>query len=422
MRRALLPATALALSGLLVTPSTAQAAAAAQVAQVAPTSPASVSADLRYRLHAAIAGSTAGTVSVAVDVVGLGAVFRQAATTAVPPASTEKLLTTFAALQALGPGARLRTQLLATYPQRGPYLPGNLYLVGGGDPFLSAGQLDALAAAVRAAGIRKVEGSLVVDDLRYDAVRRAPGWKASYVPDESGPLSALALDRNTWRRDSSYLSDPGIPTLGRLREMLSRHGVSVSPALHRGAAPAGARVVASHVSASLTDLVRRTDKESDNFAAELLLKELGRSVRGTGSSAAGVAAVRDVLAPLGVGVGSMSDGSGLSSRDRQSAAGELSLLSAAEGSGVYDALRRALPVACTDGTLKDRMCNTAAAGTALAKTGTLPGTHALTGWTTTADGHLVRYAILLTGTTSTTRARAAIDACVALLSAAHADA
>jgi D-alanyl-D-alanine carboxypeptidase/D-alanyl-D-alanine-endopeptidase (penicillin-binding protein 4) len=378
---------------------------------------ASVAQDLRTRLHEALATSTASQASVAVDVAGLGAVYRSSATTALPPASTEKLFTSLAALQAIGPATRLFTQLRATSAQRGTSLPGDLYLVGGGDPYLTTAQLDALAAAVRAAGIRKVEGSLVVDDLRYDAVRRAPGWKTSYVPDESGPLSALAVDRNGWRTDAAYLADPGLPTLDRFRSLLAKHGVATSPGLHRGAAPVDARVLASHPSAPLAALLRRTDKASDNFAAELLLKELGRAVRGVGSTAAGAAAARDVLVPLRVSVGTVSDGSGLSSRDRQTAFGELSLLKAAEASTSASALRQALPIACTDGTLLKRMCGTAAAGVAVAKTGSLPGVTALTGWTTTADGQAVRFAFQLSGASSTSKARAALDRCVALLSA-----
>ena len=404
--RVLLPAS-LALAGLLGSGSPAAA------------STASVTQDLRTRLHAALATSTASAVSAAVDVEGLGSVLRQGSTTSLLPASTEKLYTTFAALKLLGPTDRLLTELRATETQNGPYLPGNLYLVGGGDPFLSGGQLDALAGAVRAAGIRRIDGSLVVDDLRYDAIRRAPGWKTSFVPDESGPLSALAVDHNQWRRDSAFLTDPGIPTLARFRMMLAQHGVAVSPALHRGRTPDGARLVASHVSASMTAMVRTTAKSSDNFAAELMLKEIGRASSGVGSTAAGAAGVRNVLTSLGVTVGAVSDGSGLSSRDRETAVAELSLLSAAQASDVFPALRDSLPIACQDGTLEHRMCGTAAAGRAVAKTGTLPGIHALTGFTTTADGHVVRFALLLSGVTSGSKARAALDACVALLSGAR---
>ena len=408
MLRALFPAS-VALAGLLGPASPAAA------------STTTVSQDLRTRLHAALATSSATSVSAAVDVDGLGSVLRQGAATSLLPASTEKLYTTLAVLKALGPTARLRTELRATEAQRGPYLPGNLYLVGGGDPFLTGGHLDALAAAVRSAGIRRIEGTLVVDDLRYDAVRRGPGWKSAFVPDESGPLSALAVDHNHWRRDAAFLADPGIPTLDRFRTMLAHHGVSVGAALHRGRTPAGARVVASHVSAALTDVVRATAKNSDNFAAELLLKETGFVMRGIGSSAAGASALRDLLTPMGITVGTVADGSGLSGRNRQTAWGELSLLAAAESSDLDGPLRASLPVACQDGTLQHRMCGTAAAGKAVAKTGTLPGTHALSGYTTTADGHVVRFALVLSGVTSDAKARAALDQCVVLLSSAHVD-
>ena len=401
--RALVPAT-LALAGVL----TAQAPATA--------SPAS---DLRTRLHQQLGASTATSVSAAVDVVGVGSVYRQGATTALRPASTEKLVTLLTALEALGPAGRLRTELRSTATRRGPYLQGDLWLVAGGDPFLTSAQLDAMAKTLRDAGVRRVDGALDVDDTRYDAVRRAPGWQASYVPEDSGPLSALALDRNHWRKDAAYLRDPVVPTVTRFKDMLRAHGITVVGGLHRGRVPASAAVLVSHPSASVQDLVRRTAKDSDNFAAELLLKEAGYVVRGTGSTAHGVEAERTVLRPLGIDVGTPVDGSGLSSQDRQTALSELSLLTAVESRSTYAAFRAALPIACKDGTLEKRMCGTAAAGRAVAKTGTLPGVSSLTGWTTTADGHTVRFAFLLSGTTSTAKARAALDACVVALSAAH---
>ena len=403
MLRALVPAS-LALAGALSAQAPAHASAAT---------------DLRSRLSAELAKSTATSMSVAVDVDGVGSVYRRTPTAALKPASTEKLVTALTALEALGPATRLRTELRSTATRRGQYLQGTLWLVAGGDPYLTAAQLDSLAASLRSAGIRRVDGALNVDDYRYDAVRRAPGWQASYVPDESGPLSALALDRNTWRKDAAYLRDPAVPTLQRFQQMLAAHGISVLGGLHRGHVPSTAAVLASRGSASVQDLVRRVAKDSDNFAAELLLKEAGRAVQGTGSTARGVEAARAVLRPLGVDVGTPVDGSGLSSQDRQTALSELSLLTVAQGRPTYAALRRALPVACQDGTLKDRMCGTAAAGRAVAKTGTLPGVSSLAGWTTTADGKLVRFVFLLSGTSSTAKARAALDACVAALSAAR---
>jgi D-alanyl-D-alanine carboxypeptidase/D-alanyl-D-alanine-endopeptidase (penicillin-binding protein 4) len=390
------------------------AAAAPRLSLAASSSQATA---VRGRLTAMLSTSTSALRSSAVDVDGLGVVLRQGAGTEVLPASTEKLFTSLAALKALGPAARMQTTVRAPLAQQGALQPGSLYLVGGGDPFFNGAQLEALAAGVRAAGITHIGGALVVDDLRYDAQRRAPGWKTSFVPEESGPLSALAVDGNRWRKDAAYLSDPGIPTLQRFRDLLIKHGVTVGTRLLRGTTPVSARTVTSQRSAPMEAIVRKVDKYSDNFGAELLLKEVGRRMEGTGSSAAGARAVESLLGAMQINVGSVYDGSGLSSKDRQSAAGEISLLNAVLGTPLATPLRTALPIACKDGTLKTRLCNTAAAGRAVAKTGTLPGTYALSGYTTTADGHDVRFSFLLSRSSSGSKARAAIDACVAYLSA-----
>jgi D-alanyl-D-alanine carboxypeptidase/D-alanyl-D-alanine-endopeptidase (penicillin-binding protein 4) len=74
------------------------------------------------------------------------------------------------------------------------------------------------------------------------------------------------------------------------------------------------------------------------------------------------------------------------------------------------ALRSALAVACGDGTLRTRLCGTAAAGRLAAKTGTLPGVVTLAGYTTsTATGKKVTFAIMLANARNTGAARAAVD-------------
>lgn len=415
---ALLPA---ALAGALLLPGlTAPAAPAAPVAlrAVPAASTASVRA-LQHRLDVALGGGTATVVGAAVDVDGVGALYRRGASAALVPASTEKLFTTLAALRVLGPTATLSTQVRTAAPLVAGTLRGDLYLVGGGDPFLSGAQLDRLAAAVAAAGVHAVSGYLHLDDYRYDQVHAGPGWKPAWVPEESGPLSALAVDRNGWRTDRAYLADPSAGNTRRFQQLLVRHGVAVSAHIVRSHLPAGSRVVAATSSARLRDLVRTVDKESSNFGAEMLLKELGLRLRGTGSTAAGAAALRSALGGLGASVGTVVDGSGLSNRDRQTAPQELSVLAGAQRAGLDAQLRRALPVACVDGTLVHRMCGTAAAGRTYAKTGSLDGVRALAGWTTTADGHRVRFSFLLGGVGSASRANAAIDAAVVALASAR---
>ena len=72
-------------------------------------------------------------------------------------------------------------------------------------------------------------------------------------------------------------------------------------------------------------------------------------------------------------------------------------------------------MACVDGTLKRRMCRTAAAGNVRAKTGTLSGVTALSGYATTRSGRTARFAFQLTGVRDAAKARAAIDRAVVVL-------
>ena len=428
------PTTATALAALLATllagGGTAAAAAPPPERAVTSVSPqvqvasvrvaaarSSARAGLGSRISSALAGSTARTVSVAVDVDGLGGVLRRDAAHALPPASTQKSWVVSTALLALGGDSRQRTEVAATATATAGVLPGSLWLVAGGDPYLTTLDLSALARSVREAGVTMVDGDLRLDDSRYDMLRRNPGWKSRWVPNELGPLSAFAVDRNRGRRDAVYLSDPALPNAVRFRDLLRAEGVVVRGTVRRDLRPAAALTVAQRESATLAANSARLLKASDNFAAELLLKEVGRVVRGTGSSRAGLAGVAEVLGEQGVRVGRGADGSGLSSVDRQTTAGQVAMLRAVGASAAGPGLRAALPVACVDGTLWRRMCRTAAAGNVRAKTGTLSGVTALAGYATTRSGRPARFAIQLSGVRDAARARAAIDRAVVVLAA-----
>lgn len=365
---------------------------------------------LNAKVLAALANSSARVVSAAVDVDGLGAVTRRSATASVPPASTQKLFTAAAALRRLGPSYVEKTQIRSVGTRAGALLRGDLYLVASGDPYFTSAQLDALAASFARTGIRTISGHLVVDDTRYDRVRRGSGWKTEWVPGESGPLSAMALNGNSWRTDSGYVADPATPVLAKLRTYLANRGVRLTTSDNRrGASLASAKTYASWSSTSMARITQRFLKDSDNFAAELVLKELGRVASGQGTAKAGAAVVHQQTGP----VGAVADGSGLSLYDRQTTANELALLSSAFGE-----LKTKLPVACHDGTLKNRFCGTVAAQRVFAKTGTLDTARALAGWTYTRDGRLVTFAFVLSGYSSGSAAVKAIDRAVVVLAGA----
>ncbi|ASL27158.1 D-alanyl-D-alanine carboxypeptidase/D-alanyl-D-alanine-endopeptidase [Azotobacter chroococcum] len=83
------------------------------------------------------------------------------------PASTMKLVTTYAALELLGPTHKWQTQFYTDGPLRDGVLDGNLYLKGGGDPKLNMEKLWLLMRDLRANGVREVRGDLVLDRSHF---------------------------------------------------------------------------------------------------------------------------------------------------------------------------------------------------------------------------------------------------------------
>ncbi|UCE32521.1 MAG: D-alanyl-D-alanine carboxypeptidase/D-alanyl-D-alanine-endopeptidase [Burkholderiales bacterium] len=95
---------------------------------------------------------------------------------AMNPASTIKLVTTYAALSLLGPQYRWHTTVHLRGRLVGEVLDGDLVLRGGGDPKLVVEDLAAMIAQLRAKGLREIRGDLILDDGLYDVGRRAVEW------------------------------------------------------------------------------------------------------------------------------------------------------------------------------------------------------------------------------------------------------
>lgn len=83
------------------------------------------------------------------------------------PASVMKLVTSYAALDLLGPGFRWETEVWITGPVRDRRLEGDLVLRGGGDPALTTERLWTMLREIRALGITEIGGDLVIDDTLY---------------------------------------------------------------------------------------------------------------------------------------------------------------------------------------------------------------------------------------------------------------
>ncbi len=106
------------------------------------------------------------------------------------PASTMKLLTTAAALDALGPDFRYSTRLYHFGEEVGGTLRGDLVIRGAGDPtfgseWVSQEPLENWAEALYASGVRRVEGRIIGDDDRFADAAYAEGWDVSHIATES---------------------------------------------------------------------------------------------------------------------------------------------------------------------------------------------------------------------------------------------
>ena len=319
------------------------------------------------------------TAALAIDLETGQVVYEANAGRALAPASAEKLAVSFAALRLLGPGYRFRTEVAGDGELDGRIWRGDLVLVGYGDPTLASADVDALAREVKSWGIRSITGRVVGDERHFDDSRTAPGWKPWFLSVESRPLSALSVG------DVELAGANGsAATAARVfRDALVRRGVAVAGGSSAGRAPAEVLPLALDLSASLAVIVREMNRESDNFVAEMLLKELGASMARRGSTVAGATVVREELAAAGVPVAGVliADGSGLSRLDRLTARALVAILRiGADDPAMHDAFVTSLAVAGVSGTLKRRLDRRSTRGRVIAKTGTTSVASALAGF------------------------------------------
>ncbi|HWC34656.1 MAG TPA: D-alanyl-D-alanine carboxypeptidase [Mycobacteriales bacterium] len=363
------------------------------------------------QVRAAMRGSTAGKVHYKITIAGVGDVARQAQQ-ASAPASNEKLFTSIALLEQVGPDFRYATQVYGTTAPIAGTLHGDLILVGSGDPTLTHRDLGKLARQLRATGLSRVTGQLVVDDSRYSHATRAPGWKHDFLPDESGAIDAFSVDNDNWRSSQSFLADPTPANAGLWRDALKAAGIHVAGPTHIGVAPPDRYSLVTHRSRPLSKIVQMTLRESINYYAEMMMREIGYQVTGHGTRSSGVAAVQRFARGYRLPVGRVEDGSGLSYANRETPGTYIEWLAKLTTlPPAYRVVYAGLPASCErGGTLEYRMCGRHMKGMVHAKTGTLDHISSLSGYTETSTGRFVTFSFLLSRVKSITTANNHIDA------------
>jgi D-alanyl-D-alanine carboxypeptidase/D-alanyl-D-alanine-endopeptidase (penicillin-binding protein 4) len=324
-------------------------------------------------------------------------------------ASNTKLFTTAAALARFGTEGTLGTEVhgVGELDDEGIYR-GDLYLRGGGDPTFgtrsfarrSYGQgasVEELAALLEEAGISRVTGRVYGDESRFDSLRGGPesGYATSIWV---GPLSALSFNRGLGRESGgSFQTNPPLFAAARLDAALEARGVRVRRKPRAGVVPAGAEVLASVDSPPMATLIRLTNKPSDNYFAEMLLKSLALQARGKGTTRAGARVAAGYARRLGSGA-RLADGSGLSRADRASPRQVVRLLSELyelDQTEYAEDFFDSLPIAGRDGTLADRMRRGPARSRCHAKTGTLSNVSALSGYCLARSGDVYVFSFLM---------------------------
>ena len=304
------------------------------------------------------------------------------------PASTMKLLTAITALDRLGADYEFATRLMKTDSN-------DYYLIGCMDPMIGVEELNEIADNIKAQGIDTIHGSLYADRSMKDADLYGEGW---CWDDDNPMLSPLVHDRKDGMLES-------------ISELLKARGVYFDGGIKAGTCPSGATQVCQ-VSHKLIEVLVPMMKNSNNLYAESVFYQLGL-MRGRPSTAKKASkAIEDVLRRAGRGesIHRFADGSGLSLYNYVSADIEVAFLRYAfSDKDLYYKLYETLPIAAIDGTLKDRMKGTPAAGNVRAKTGTVSGISSLAGYCTTSNGRHLAFAIINQGVMKGSYAKALQD-------------
>jgi D-alanyl-D-alanine carboxypeptidase/D-alanyl-D-alanine-endopeptidase (penicillin-binding protein 4) len=374
------------------------------------------------------------------------------------PASTMKLLPTWAALDLLGPAYSWKTRAWSDVPVVKGVLKGNLYLQGGGDPLLTIERWWRFVNDLRQTGLRVIEGDIVIDQTRFSASDERPedfdgkfwrtynvlpdpllvNWQSSDFtirPSDDGAGIDIAIrpfpeglivenrvelatgrcvGRNNRVAYSIEPQNPGRvvatgriatscgPKTQRLVIMESAQyaygtfvtlwrqlGGQFRGGMLRAPTPPAARLLLTHESEPLSEIVRVTNKYSSNMMARSLVLALAAEMSGTpATTASGEAVIQGWLKTRGLDFPELviGNGSGLSREARISADSMARLLVGARHSRFAPEFLSSLSLGGLDGTLEKRFANVDDSSRIRMKTGTLRDVSGIAGYVNGKSG------------------------------------
>jgi D-alanyl-D-alanine carboxypeptidase/D-alanyl-D-alanine-endopeptidase (penicillin-binding protein 4) len=392
------------------------------------------------------------------------------------PASTMKLVTTYAALELLGPAYKWKTEV---------YLDGdNVVIRGSGDPKLNYESFWTLLRSLRSRGLGTIRGDVLLDRSRFAPATSGPIDDDTYRPYNVAPDALLVnfksvrflffpdaergtvrvaaepalpglVISNTLRVGNGYcpegrtfrdliqgtfqsrppraaftgvypascgekdlnvaLHNPEDYVAGMIRQLWTELGGTLAGTVREGSAGPDAKLVYEHESQPLAELVRDINKFSNNVMARQLFLTIAAEQAGTPARAEDAFnSIKQFLLNKGIKAPElvMENGSGLSRIERISAANMAALLQAAWASPVMPELVGSLPVVAADGTMRKRLRGERVAGSAHIKTGLLNDAYAIAGYVLDRNGRR-HVLVMLINHPRAPEAQAALDALVA---------
>jgi len=227
---------------------------------------------------------------------------------ALVPASTTKVLSTYALLKTWKPNYQIETEVWGDL--RGGTVQGDLVLKGAGDPFLTNERLWMMAMDLKARGVRTIAGRIRVDQGAFDAQRYGDGWEGT-SSNTTPPILPLSVNFN--KEDGRLVKDPDRLAIETATRIFRQAGIAIEGGDRDGE---GRRILA-FPSPPLRNLIDDINKYSNNFMVEMLVKRFGGGTWSQGIRQ--IQAFYKTMLDLGPDKVAITDGSGLSKENRLSA-------------------------------------------------------------------------------------------------------
>jgi D-alanyl-D-alanine carboxypeptidase/D-alanyl-D-alanine-endopeptidase (penicillin-binding protein 4) len=226
------------------------------------------------------------------------------------PASTTKVVSSYAILRTLKPDYLLRTTVLGDL--KNGVVQGDLVFRGGGDPFLTNEHIWMIAQELAARGVTRVNGNIRLDQSAFDSQRYGNGWQNT-SRWTTPPILPLSVNFNR-EKDGKITGNPEKLAKETIKAILQNSGIEIDEQADPGTKKT---ILVSYGSPPLRNLVDSINKISNNFMTEMLVKHFGG-----GTWPKGISRIQDFyknnldLDPSEILI---TDGSGLSKSNRLSA-------------------------------------------------------------------------------------------------------